>query len=64
MNDTRHTERLRAALEAIAALENMTLLGGRDLDPARAHQLGAVTAFNQAAEIAKAALSDEKDLAP
>lgn len=47
---------LRTALEAIAAMENMTLLGGGDLEPERAHQLGAVKAFNQAATIAKAVL--------
>ena len=48
---------LVAALEEIAAKENMTLLGeSYDDMTARAHQIGAHKAFNQAAMIAKAAL--------
>jgi hypothetical protein len=50
-------QRLEAALESIAAMGGMTLLGGRDLDPERAYQHGANSAFGQAAEMARSALT-------
>jgi hypothetical protein len=46
------------ALQTIAAMSGMTLLGGSDLEPARAHELGANKAFEQAAEIARAAINN------
>jgi hypothetical protein len=51
--------RLEAALELIAAMGGMTLLGGTDLESPRAHELGANKAFEQAASIARSALSGE-----
>jgi hypothetical protein len=44
------------ALQTIAAMSGMTLIGGSDLEADRAHELGANKAFEQAAEIARAAL--------
>jgi hypothetical protein len=51
--------RLREALHLIAGLTGLTLLGGNDLEPGRAHELGANKAFEQAASIAKQALNGE-----
>lgn len=54
---TREIERLRRGLEAIRRLQNKTLLGmSDDGDAERSHRLGAVKAFNQAAELATAVL--------
>ena len=53
-------KRLKTALQLIAGMGGMTLLGGGDLEPNRAHELGAHKAFNQAAEIARSALETEE----
>lgn len=54
-------DRLRRALEFIAAMGGQTLIApslGRDCD--QAHQLGANKAFEQCASVASAALSHPK----
>jgi hypothetical protein len=48
-------EEMRSALQAIASLGGKTLLGP-SYDAERLHQLGAAVAFEQAAELARAAL--------
>lgn len=51
--------KLLADLEEIAALSGMTILGGVDADsPDSAHQDGASKAFEQAAELARAAIEE------
>ncbi len=47
---------LEEALQEIAQMSGKTLLGGRDLESDRAHELGANKAFEQAANIARTAL--------
>ncbi len=52
---------LLSALENIAAMSGMTLLGGADAaNHEQAHQDGANKAFNQAAEVARAAIKQAK----
>ena len=51
--------KFKKALQLIVDMGNMTLLGGGDLEPSRAHELGANKAFNQAAEIARSAVDGE-----
>ena len=52
------TERLTKALELIASLSGRTLLGP-EWDTERYHELGAAKAIEQAADIARTALSTE-----
>lgn len=52
---------LEDALRLIAGMGGMTLIGGGDMEPRRAHELGANKAFNQAAEIAASALQNAPD---
>lgn len=47
---------LEAALQGIAKLAGLTLLGGDGMESDRAYQHGAHAAFGQAAEMASAAL--------
>lgn len=50
-------ERLRAALKLIASMGNQTLIGGDEYEPRQAYSHGAHNAFEQAAEIASAAIA-------
>jgi hypothetical protein len=50
---------LEAALKGIAELSTLTLLGGRGMESDRAYEAGANSAFGQAAEMARSALTKD-----